>query len=391
MLPIATVQGVKDGISTGMIIDLSEYLKKVEGATKVELQELTDVVANKLDSEPQHKHHIEDVKQLQSALDGKYDKGEKYSYNVILSDSEKIPFLEAPKMLSMEIANKFDAEGYKFYVDESNGDLMITLNNILIGNYSKAVGQWSWQIDGDAGHTHDEYALAEHTHDEYALAEHSHEIELPEHSHNEYALTTHSHDEYALTSHTHSNFNNNVNITGKLTVSGDITLGSNQGLTLQNNGYSGRMYLASNGKSLYFVVGGEHKYLWKESSQTITHHTNVQGEIGTFCESTGIIYDGYESIDETDCICAVQQSSTLNSRIIGIITSDTEFASHGDVLMKVVPGTYKLGDILAPDISGYARVATDTELQYMMLHAIPRPKITSLNTGIDNTVACFIV
>ena len=57
MLPIATVQGVKDGISTGMIIDLTEYLKKKEGATKVELQELTDVVATKLDAEPQHKHN----------------------------------------------------------------------------------------------------------------------------------------------------------------------------------------------------------------------------------------------------------------------------------------------------------------------------------------------
>ena len=59
--------------------------------------------------------------------------------------------------------------------------------------------------------------------------------------------------------------------------------------------------------------------------------------------------------------------------------------------MKVVAGTYKLGDILAPDISGYARVATETELQYMMLHAIPRPKITSISTGIQNQVACFII
>ena len=42
----------------------------------------------------------------------------------------------------MEIANKFDVEGYKFYVDESNGDLMITLNNILIGSYSKSGNKW---------------------------------------------------------------------------------------------------------------------------------------------------------------------------------------------------------------------------------------------------------
>ena len=47
--------------------------------------------------------------------------------------------------------------------------------------------------------------------------------------------------------------------------------------------------------------------------------------------------------------------------------------------------------ILCPDISGKARKATDTELQYMMLHAIPRAKITSLDTKIEGTVACFIV
>ena len=54
MLPIATVQGVRDGISTGMIIDLSEYLKKTEGVSKEEMQSLESVVANKLDIEPQH-------------------------------------------------------------------------------------------------------------------------------------------------------------------------------------------------------------------------------------------------------------------------------------------------------------------------------------------------
>jgi hypothetical protein len=127
------------------------------------------------------------------------------------------------------------------------------------------------------------------------------------------------------------------------------------------------------------------------ASHTITHRTNITGEIGTFCETNGGIYDGYDKIGETDCICQVVQSTTLNNKIVGIITSESEFASHGDVLVKVVPGTYKLGDILVPDITGKARVATETELQYMVLHAIPRPKITSLDTKIDSTVACFIV
>ena len=111
-----------------------------------------------------------------------------------------------------------------------------------------------------------------------------------------------------------------------------------------------------------------------------------------FCESTGKIYDGYKEIKETDCICQVKQSKTLNKKIIGIITSETQFASHGDVLVRVNDiSDCAVGDILCPDENGYGKVASDEDLMFMMLHAIPRPKITSLNTGIDSMVACFIV
>ena len=69
MLPVFTTGQVIDGVdSTDLLIDLSSYMKKKEGATKTELETLTAVVANKLDATPQHKHHIEDIKQLQSAL-----------------------------------------------------------------------------------------------------------------------------------------------------------------------------------------------------------------------------------------------------------------------------------------------------------------------------------
>ena len=168
MLPIATVQGVRDGISTGMIIDLSEYLKKTEGVSKEEMQSLESVVANKLDIEPQHKHHLEDIKQLQSSLDSKYDKGEKYSYNVILSDSEKIPYLENPKITLMELVQNKEMSGYKFYVDESNGDLMIILNEILIGHYSKSGNKWVFNgITETLQNSMNNYATKDHVHDEY--------------------------------------------------------------------------------------------------------------------------------------------------------------------------------------------------------------------------------
>ena len=112
---------------------------------KKEFETLETTVGGKLDIEPMHKHHIEDIKQLQSSLDSKYDKGEKYSYNVILSDTEKIPYLEAPKMKSMEVIRSVGTdESYKFYVDETNGDLMICSDDILLANYSKSSNNWSF-------------------------------------------------------------------------------------------------------------------------------------------------------------------------------------------------------------------------------------------------------
>ena len=154
----------------------------------------------------------------------------------------------------------------------------------------------------------------------------------------------------------------NLQVEKNLTVSGNLTVG---------------------GKINGTVIGNE----------TITHNTDdITGEfeIGTFCETNGGIYTGYQKIDTTDCICQVQQSNTLNPKIVGVITASNQFASHGDVLVKIVPGTYHLGDILCPDITGKARKATETELQYMMLHAIPRAKITSLDTKIEGTVAAFL-
>ena len=144
MLPVFTTGQVKDGIDMGdLMINLDDYMKKKDAATKTELATLTAVVANKLDTEPQHKHHIDDIKQLETALASKYDTSEKYSYSVILSDSEKIPYLEAPKVGVIELAKDRESTGYKFYVDDSSGDLMIVSDDdVLIGTYVKATGNW---------------------------------------------------------------------------------------------------------------------------------------------------------------------------------------------------------------------------------------------------------
>ena len=143
MLPIFTTGQVKDGIDIGDLkIDLSDYMMKKDAATKKEVEELTAVVANKLDAEPQHKHHIEDIKQLETALASKFDTGEKYSYTTIISDIETIPYLEAPKIKILSIGDMETENSYKFYVDDSNGDLMIVLNDMLIGTYVKSSNNW---------------------------------------------------------------------------------------------------------------------------------------------------------------------------------------------------------------------------------------------------------
>ena len=148
MLPIFTTTQVKDGIDSGdLMLDLSDYIKKKDAATKTDINALTAALANKLDATPQHKHQIDDIKQLQNALDGKLDKGERYPHNQILSDVEKIAYIEAPRVKQLDISANNSIDGYIFYVDPASGDLMITLNDVLIGSYSIAAGKWSFETD----------------------------------------------------------------------------------------------------------------------------------------------------------------------------------------------------------------------------------------------------
>jgi hypothetical protein len=109
-----------------------------------------------------------------------------------------------------------------------------------------------------------------------------------------------------------------------------------------------------------------------------------ENQIGTFCETTGEVADVYgvdyvPTLDRaTDAICKVKQSTTLNSRIVGVITKGDTFAIGGDCLCRVVDDVYCVGDILTADVTGLMRRADDNDRLFMMLNAIPRPKITAL-------------
>ena len=132
------------------------------------------------------------------------------------------------------------------------------------------------------------------------------------------------------------------------------------------------------------------------ASFTVTHETGASEEliVGTFCESDGTIYEKYkDDIKPDDCICNIKQSTSLNKNIIGVTisTDPIKFATHGDVLIKVVNDTYNVGDILVPGQGGYGKKPTSDELMTCLLNKIPTAKITSLETGIDNEVACIML
>ena len=132
------------------------------------------------------------------------------------------------------------------------------------------------------------------------------------------------------------------------------------------------------------------------ASFTVTHETGSSDTTltpGTFCETDGTIYEKYkDNIKPDDCICNIKQSKELNKNIIGVTisTDPIKFATHGDVLIKVVNDTYNVGDILVPGEGGYGKKPTGDELMTCLLNKIPTAKITSLETGIDNEVACML-
>jgi len=139
----------------------------------------------------------------------------------------------------------------------------------------------------------------------------------------------------------------------------------------------------------------------ENASKTITHYTKYEGDIkpGCFVESTGKIYRDEESTlsPYEDCISIVKQATEYNNNIIGVCTEiiDEEFlkyATHGDVLIKCVSDTYKLGDILIPTTGGYSKKANNMEIIDAMTHLIPRLKVTSVETEtLDSETVCAFV
>lgn len=129
--------------NTTIRLDLSNYALKNDTATKIDINELRTKLADKLDREGSHQHAIGDIKELDQTLNQKLDNNRTYSYKVLINDIETIPYLETLKTPLLEILTSSDASsaGYKISVDNT-GDLLISLNDVVIASYNKIAGNW---------------------------------------------------------------------------------------------------------------------------------------------------------------------------------------------------------------------------------------------------------
>ncbi len=137
---------IADTIKGDSKIDLSGYATKTDVPTLVNFEDLKRIVANKLDGNPvNHEHNINQIQQLSQQLNNKLNiptsDDTRYSYNSILKDWANIPYLENVKIPLLEISQDRLTNGYKINVDNS-GDLMISLNDIVIASYNKSANSW---------------------------------------------------------------------------------------------------------------------------------------------------------------------------------------------------------------------------------------------------------
>jgi hypothetical protein len=168
--------------------------------------------------------------------------------------------------------------------------------------------------------------------------------------------------------------------------SGTLTYSTIDETAIQNELYS----ITDSAGNNIFKFNGEIKADNIQPSMTITHETDVSNPIlGRFCETTGEIYPVKRSFK--DCITGVTVSTSISTKILGIIVSETQFASHGDVLVRIID-SFSIGDLLVPTENG-SRIATEQEKLFIMMNGLPRVRIMSSEvTKINDQdyVACFI-
>ena len=104
------------------------------------------------------------------------------------------------------VKDQNDSVGYKFYVNETNGDLMICSDDILLANYTKSTNNWSFGGVSLDNISSNQEILENHTEALNAVCN---------------ATLRNIND---IKNHTHTSFDNNVLINGWLTVDNSTTI-----------------------------------------------------------------------------------------------------------------------------------------------------------------------
>ena len=120
-----TVSEIENGTAGELIVDLSDYVKRNEVSTIIDLEGLKEKLGNKLDKTPEHRHNISAITELKNELDSKLSAGKMYSYKTIISDIEKIETLESPTITNTLNLRAPD-ESTEYSVYATNDGLVIT-------------------------------------------------------------------------------------------------------------------------------------------------------------------------------------------------------------------------------------------------------------------------
>ena len=120
-----TVSEIENGTAGELIVDLSDYVKRNEVSTIIDLEGLKEKLGNKLDKTPEHRHNISAITELKNELDSKLSANKMYSYKTIISDIEKIETLENPTITNtLNLRAPDETTTYSVYA--TNDGLVIT-------------------------------------------------------------------------------------------------------------------------------------------------------------------------------------------------------------------------------------------------------------------------
>ena len=124
-----TVSEIENGTAGELIVDLSDYVKRNEVSSIIDLEGLKEKLGNKLDKTPEHRQNI---------LDSKLSATKLYSYKTIISDIEKIETLENPTITNkLNLRSPDETTTYQIYAVDDGLVITESSKSIPILKYLK--------------------------------------------------------------------------------------------------------------------------------------------------------------------------------------------------------------------------------------------------------------